>query len=107
MSNLAKIHVGDIGTIILVTVTDQDGSVLDISSASTREIKIQKADGSGLTKIKTASFTTDGADGKIQFVTIEEDFNSAGEWTVQGRIVLPAEGTWSTSKENFYVASNI
>lgn len=107
MSDLAKIHVGDIGTIILVTITDQDGAVLDISTASTKEIKIQKVDNSGLTKTKTADFVSDGTNGQIKFVTEETDFSSSGEWVVQGRIVLPGEGTWNTSKESFYVASNI
>ena len=45
----SEIHEGDIGTKLLVTVTD-DGSVVDISSASSLSIFIRKPNGTILTR---------------------------------------------------------
>lgn len=84
--------VGDIGTTFKVTITES-GAVLNISGATTKEIKLQKPDGTTLTK--TASFFTDGSDGIITYDSIDGDLSIKGLWKIQGSIVLT--GTWHTS----------
>ena len=71
----------DWGTKIVVTVTDDTGTVEDISSATTRSILL--TDPSGTETTKSASFTTDGTDGKIEYTTVNGDINASGTWELQ------------------------
>ena len=88
---MSDIHVGDVGTAIILTVNDSStGAVVDISSATTLEIVLRKPNGTSITR--TAEFVTDGADGKLQYVTIAGDIDRAGEWSAQGYISMPV---WS------------
>jgi hypothetical protein len=48
----SEIHEGDIGTKLLVTITD-DGNIVDISSASSLSIFIKKPNGTILTRAGT------------------------------------------------------
>ena len=57
-----NIQVGAIGLVITLTITEDDVAV-NISSATTKTIKIRKPDGTVLAK--TAAFTTNGSDGKV------------------------------------------
>ena len=57
-----EIHLNDVGTKFLVTIKD-GSSAVNISSASTKEIIIQKPSGTKITA--TATFDSDGTDGKI------------------------------------------
>ena len=98
-----QVRKDDIGTVFEVTVND-DGAVADISSATTKEIIFIK--GNGVKVAKTATFTSDGTDGKIRYTTVSGDLNIDGRWQIQGRIIMPA-GTWSTSVESFTVHENL
>ena len=64
-----EIHVGDIGTVFEVTVKDGE-DVVDVSSATTRQLIFKSKDGAVLTK--TAVLVTDGTDGKIKYTTIAD-----------------------------------
>jgi len=99
-----EIHVGDIGTVIGMTIYDEQGAIVDVSSASVKYIIFYKHDGT--TVNKSAEFTTDGTDGKIQYTTIAGDLNVGGIWKKQGYVVLSA-GTWYTNKINFTVHNNL
>lgn len=99
-----EIHVGDIGTIFRVTVTDQDGSIVDISGASTRLILLRDPYGKKLSK--TGAFTTDGTDGKMQYASVSGDIGRAGTWKIQGKVIIPA-GTFYTDITEFEVYSNV
>lgn len=100
---LAEVHVNDIGTLFKLTLTD-DSVAVDISGATTKQIKLKKPDGTVLTK--TAIFTTDGTDGKMFYQTIADDIDVTGEWQIQGYVVL-ATGTWYTSVHSFRVFENL
>lgn len=84
------IRKGDIGTVIRCTVKEA-GSALDLSGATTKQIKIQKPDGTILTK--TAAFTTDGTDGQIQYTTISGDADLIGRYEIQ--VVITGLSGWS------------
>ena len=99
-----EIHKGDIGTILEFTITDQDGVVVDVSSASTKQIFLRSPYGKILTK--TAAFTTTGGDGKIKYVTISGDIDAPGEWKAQAYVVTSA-GSWKTDSTTFTVYANI
>ncbi len=93
----------DVGTILELTVTDQ-GSVVDLSDASTLEIIFGKPDGTFATE--TAAFSTDGTDGKMRYVSEASDFALVGAWRWQGNIVNPA-GSWKTTVATFRVKENL
>lgn len=99
-----EIHVGDIGTVIIFTITDQDGAIVDVSTASTKQVFLRRPSGSVLTK--TASFTTNGTDGKIQYTTISGDINMAGNWYAQAYVVTAA-GSWKSDSSTIIVYGNI
>lgn len=78
-----NIHVDDIGTQLVVQVTES-GSAVDISAATGLQIILRKPDGISYTK--SASFYTDGADGKIVYTTVDGDINAAGRYKIQGKV---------------------
>ena len=107
MSYVEEIHVGDVGTIIRVTVQDIDGSgvssALDVSG-DTVKIILGKPDGSSLER--AASFVTDGTDGLVQYVTQAGEIDMQGTWSLQVQVSNLA-GSWKSSVGNFKVYSNI
>ena len=100
---MGEIHLDDIGTRFEVTIKD-DGVVVDISSATTKEIIFKKPDGNTLTK--NADFVNDGTDGKIDYSTVSGDLNLVGIWNIQAKVVL-AGGTWSSEVQEFQVFENL
>jgi hypothetical protein len=99
-----EIHIGDVGTKFLITVKN-DGVVVDISSATVKEIYFEKPDGTTLTK--TASFETDGTDGKIYWTTSAAgDLDIEGMWKIQAKIAITG-GSWKTEIGSFRVWENI
>ncbi|MGE3341495.1 MAG: hypothetical protein AB7J46_06400 [Candidatus Altimarinota bacterium] len=83
------LHVGDVGVVIRLTV-QEDGSAKDISTATTKQIKIRKPSGEIVTL--TGSFTTTGSDGKLEAETTSTDFDELGEYRAYAYLVI---GDWS------------
>ena len=108
MSFTEQAHYNDIGTVFKVTVYDTTSTgtqvVADVSDATTMNFIFRKPNGS--TSTKTASFTSDGSDGQIQYVTVDGDLDSVGTWSIQAYIVTPS-GKWHTSSANFKVYENL
>lgn len=98
------IHQNDIGTTLLVTICDCSNNAIDISSADTKQIILKKPSGSTLTK--TAVFTTDGSDGKIQYVIESGDVDEVGTWKIQGKVVIGSY-EWHSNFESFKVYRNL
>lgn len=99
----SEIHVGDVGTQLIMTVKD-DGAVVDISAASDLDVIIRKPD--GVSHTKSGTLYTDGTDGKMYYTSISGDFADAGNYKLQGKVVLSG-GTYYTSVSNFKVHCNI
>ena len=98
-----EIHVNDVGTQFLVTVTD-GSSAVNISSATTKELIIKKPSGTKLTK--ATSFTSDGTDGKMQYSIASDDLDEAGSYKLQGKVVI-SDGTFYTDIHTFKVHRNL
>jgi hypothetical protein len=98
-----EIHLSDIGTIFEIELKDCL-NVLNISTATVKQIIFQKPTGVSVTK--TAIFSTDGTDGKIRYVTVSNDLDVVGTWKIQAKVVLPT-GTWSSNIDKFKVYSNL
>ncbi len=93
LSDEAQLHVGDVGTEIVVTVVDQAGAAVNISGATELTIYLTRPNRTVLTK--TAVLDTNGVNGKMKYVTQSGDLSVAGTWKVQG-YVAGASG-WSGS----------
>ena len=98
-----EIHQNDVGTQFLVTVKD-GSSAVNISSATTKQLIIKKPSGTKLTK--TATYSTDGADGKIYYNTVADDLDEAGTYKLQGKVVI-SDGTFYTDITTFKVYRNL
>ena len=98
-----EIHLNDIGTIFEITVQD-DGAVVDISGATTKEIIFKKSRGDVVTK--AAVFSSDGTDGRMKYVTVANDLDERGQWELQAHVVL-ASGDWRSDVDVFTVHPNL
>ena len=99
----SQIQEGDIGTKLLVTITDND-AIVNISSATSLSIFIKKPDGSILTR--TGTRQTDGTDGKMYYATVSGDIDTAGSYKLQGHVTL-SNGSFYTSTVTFKVHLNL
>ena len=98
------IHVGDIGTVIEVTVKDEDGAIVNLSTATVKQFIFDKPDGVNVTK--TAVFSTDGVDGKLRYTLIADDVLLHGDWQLQVYIENPS-GKWHSDTQTFSVRENL
>jgi len=97
-------HIGNIGTDFQVTITDCNGTAIDISDADTMNIIFKKPSGATLTK--TAIFVTDGSDGVVRYLTVDGDIDEIGTWKIQASIITPA-GQWTSNYKSFKVHRNL
>tara|TARA_R110002110_G_scaffold293063_4_gene507080 strand:+ start:326 stop:634 length:309 start_codon:yes stop_codon:yes gene_type:complete len=98
-----EIHLNDIGTQFLLTVTDGSTAV-DISSASTKQIIIKKPSGTKITA--NTAFSSDGSDGKMYYTTVTNDLDEAGSYKLQGKVII-SDGTFYTDITTFKVHRNL
>jgi len=92
-SDKNNIQVG--ATNLLITLEIKEGyAPLNISSATTKNIIIEKPDDTIITT--TGSFITDGSDGLLYYRTSATDINQAGIYNVQAYLVMPDFTGYST-----------
>jgi hypothetical protein len=103
MACVQEIHIGDIGTVFEITITDCTAAV-DISTATDMSIVFRKPDGAIVEK--TAEFLTDGTDGKLAYTTVDGDIDQKGTWKIQAKVVMPS-GAWSSNIDSFKVYENL
>lgn len=94
------VQLGDVGVDIIVQFLDSDCDPKDISSFTTLSICFEKTDGT--TVSKTATFTTDGTDGKIQYLTETGVIDQTGTWRLQG-VISKVGAEWRTPIDNLTV----
>lgn len=87
---------------LIVTITE-GGAAKNISGADVKKIFLRNPDGVAI--LKTAEFTTDGKNGKIEYKCTTEDLDMAGIWRIQGYVELgtdvwPSDGAFFTVDEN-------
>jgi hypothetical protein len=85
MSHVNQVRVGDVGVVLVLTVYE-DNAVKNISAATDLEVRIKKPSGSVLTK--SATFSTDGTDGKLQYTTETDGFTEEGVYEIRGHFNL-------------------
>jgi len=104
MTTSAEIHVGDAGTRFLVQVTDQDGNITDISSATSLVLTFQKPNGTEVSK--TGTLFSDGTDGKLYYITDSTFLDIPGLWKIQAHIIY-SSNSWYSNIGNFAVKPNL
>lgn len=98
MTTYGKIYVGDHPTFRDV-IKDQDGTIVDIGSATTIDMIFRKPDGSAM--VKAASLTTDGSDGKMEWTPTNE-LDQAQNWQRHSKVIIGGR-TFRSVKVNFKV----
>jgi hypothetical protein len=98
-----EIHVGDVGTLFVLTISD-DGAVVDLSTATTKTVVFELPNGDTLEK--AAAFYTDGSDGILTYTSTSGDLSVAGLWHLQAHVVLYA-GEWHSDVAEFTVYPNL
>lgn len=99
-----EIRKDDIGIRFTITIQD-DGSIVDISAVTTKEILLKKPCGTLLEK--SATFTTDGTDGKMYYDSISGDLDQIGSWKIQGHIIFSSSSEFRTDYTSFKVFRNL
>lgn len=89
-----ELYVGDTGTEI-GAIVKENGVVVDLSGATTKQIKFRKPSGAMVTK--DAEFKTDGADGHLIYVTETGFLDESGTWVAQAYVVLATPWTGHSS----------
>jgi hypothetical protein len=104
-----SLQVGVVGAALQVAVEEWDNTLLqdvpvDISQAVTKEIIVQRPDGTTFTR--SAVNTTNGTDGLMFIATIAGDITLEGTYYLQGRIAFSGWDGKSTIGE-FEVHDNL
>ncbi|MEO1235055.1 MAG: hypothetical protein AAFZ18_39825, partial [Myxococcota bacterium] len=85
-------RVGEFGVVLEVVVQDDCGEPKDISSATTLSVTLVPPPNSGLSpRVITATFTTDGTDGRFRAKTTPTDLTVPGRWAFFGEYAGPDE----------------
>lgn len=102
---IATVHRNDIGTVLEVTIKDQAGAVVNLTGATLKQIVFHNVLCAG-PEPKTAVFTTDGTDGKIQYVTVAGDLHPAALCQVQAHVTIPS-GSWHSTVMDLLILENL
>lgn len=95
---------GDVGVVFTITIVDDNGAVIDISSFTDFKMKFELPDRS--TQSFTATLVTTGEDGKITYTTETGLFDLIGVYKVQGW-VSDGSQIFSTREAEFVVLESI
>jgi len=99
---MSTVHTNEEGVIFQLTIRDETGTIYDVSTSSKKVIFFIAPDGTSLKK--TAAFTTDGTDGKIQYTTLlPTEIAQAGRWTYYANIQMTADLVLYSSVASFDV----
>lgn len=97
----------NIGSVFIFEVLDEDGAIVNLATATLLEA-IFRPSPSADSFTRTGLFTTDGTDGKFEYVTVDGDLVPAGKlWERQGRVTVPGLGTFKTFVREFVVKPNL
>lgn len=103
MSGQVQLRVGDVASIIRVTVKDA-GVALNLSTATVKQLKLKKP--SGTVVVKDAIFATDGVNGQLQYETLAGDLDVPGPWMVQVYIEMGTQ-KFHTTMFSLPVSANL
>lgn len=79
--------VDNAGATFEATLRDQDGTAMDVSAATSIAFRFMKPDGVNYVD-KTATFVTDGTDGKVEYEMEAGVLDTAGTWEWQAHLLF-------------------
>jgi hypothetical protein len=85
-------------------VVDCDGTAVDISGATAKQMVFKKPSGTTLTV--SADFVNTGTDGLIKYMIVDGDFSEVGTYKAQA-IVTVGGYIWHSNFESFRVYRNL
>jgi len=105
---MAEIYVGSAGWIMRPHFIDENGDDIDVSTATTLQVKIEKPDGADVAKDLGASAYGDGdlTDGWADYTVEVGLIVMAGDWKAQAYAVTPSR-VIPTKPHTFTVKGNI
>lgn len=87
-----KHYINEVGGVVIVNTE------IDISNATTHQLKVKKPDGT-LVTWDSELYTVDGETTRLRYVTFAGDLDQPGKYLIQPYIVLP---TWSGYGQTSY-----
>ena len=99
---MPSLRKGDVGTFLRWTVSE-DGSPVDVSGATVKQLKLLKPDGTQLTKTLVNSTKStdkkDGTDGRVEYVTVAGDVSAKGtyKWQLFFNLASWSGNSWQGS----------
>lgn len=103
---MEQVQKNAIGVAIIATI-QEDGALVNVSTVTTKQLIFRKPDLVGTLVTKTASFTTNGSDGKIQYLTEANFLDTPGVWKYQGYVVFPGGFDGRSDVQSFEVKDNL
>jgi hypothetical protein len=103
-----EFHVNDIGSRLLITVVDEEGTAVDLSSFTSGSGSMTVwivPKGQSLLEV-TPQLLTDGSDGKMYYDIVAGMLSVKGIYRVQVFLVN-SSGQWHTSIVEFTVSENL
>ena len=82
-------HVGDVGLVIKGTVKDENGAVVSIAAATTKNILLMSPAGAVSTKAGVFPAGETGVEGNLQYATVAGDLSVRGTWRAEIHIITP------------------
>lgn len=86
---------GEYGLPIIITLVDEDGTAVDVSSYDTTKEIILVDEFATKTVTLTGSFVSDGTNGQVQGTPANGDINRPGKW--RGQVNLNKSGVLAKS----------
>lgn len=77
---MEEIHVNDVGTLIVVTIKENNATV-DVSSYSDKKFVFKKPNGEKV--VKNVDFTSNGQDGKLSYIIESGVLDQCGYYKLQ------------------------
>jgi hypothetical protein len=100
-----EIHVNNIQTLFVFTIKDQDEQPVPITGPGA-QVTIKFHPPTKPTFYRTGGLTTNGADGKVQYVTVDGDLIEQGQWSAQAFVEVGG-GKWHSDIYKFHVYPNL
>lgn len=98
------IHKDDIGTVFEITLSDDNG-VFNLSGATLKQLRLKNPN--GVVTTKTATFSTNGTDGKLRYVTVAGDLPIEGPWSIEAYVEIGTGTRFHTNSASFTVSDNL
>ena len=100
----SNLHVGDVGTAIVITVKNQSSSVVNLSIYNNTTLIFKRPDGTIVQRV--CAWLNDGTDGKVQYITTSEDLTMPGNYKFQVRCST-SSNVWHSNIVTQKVYSNV